>query len=124
MSLAIAFLYSFEDRNIYQQSREALYAKYQPASVEEENLVDRIISATWLRKRYAQTTHHVIRQIETEEEKARPDAAQLERFGRSLARFQREYRNQRRSISILRNILRRTRLGLPTTEVCDDLMAA
>ncbi len=105
MNPEIEFLYSFEDTVLYGERCDYIFNKYAPKNAEETSLVSHIAIATWKRKRAAETMHSVMRQIEAERQKERPDYGLIARLARSVVRFQREYRSQQKAIAGCRKAL-------------------
>jgi hypothetical protein len=110
MNPTIDFLYSFEDAALYERCCEAIFAKYAPQGELERRIVSHIAIATWFRRRYAATMHSVLRQIQ-EVQQSGGSGNQIVGLTRSLVRFNREYRQQKRHISGCRGALKRLRQG-------------
>ncbi len=110
MNPKIDFLYTFEAEGAYRASCDFVFGKYSPATAEENSLVSHIAIATWLRHRFAQTMHALMRQVDTLRADALPDYARIARTARSMARFHKEYRRQKAAISACRAALKRLRI--------------
>ncbi len=106
---SLEFLYSFENPAEYAQSCAHIFAKYAPQGEMETQLVSHIAVAVWLRRRYAITMHAVMRQLEEARETGASETL-VSGLTRSLVRFNREYRQQKRHISGCRGTLKRLRL--------------
>lgn len=105
MNPEIDYLYSFENEEIYREKCEYIFNKYAPKNETENTIVSHIAIATWRRKRAAETMHVVLRQLQAAHESAAPDLGQIARLGRSLVRFQKEYRAQQKVIAGCRRAL-------------------
>lgn len=105
MNPEIDYLYSFESTDLYRERCKYILEKYAPKTAEETSLVSHIAIATWKRKRFAETMHSVLRQVEAEQQSERPNYGQIARWGRSMVRFQREYRAQQKAIAGCRKAL-------------------
>lgn len=105
MNPEIDYLYSFENEELYREKCEYIFNKYAPKNETENTIVSHIAIATWRRKRAAETMHVVLRQLQAAHESAAPDLGQIARLGRSLVRFQKEYRAQQKVIAGCRRAL-------------------
>lgn len=105
MNPEIDYLYSFENQSLYREKCEYIFNKYAPKNETENTIVSHIAIATWRRKRAAETMHAVLRQLQAAHESEAPDYGQIARLGRSLVRFQKEYRAQQKAIAGCRRAL-------------------
>lgn len=106
-------LYATEDRNELVALAETLYDEYQPVDETEVELFNRLLVASWLRKRY----ETVRGKLYDRKHALEPETPQWVTTVNSIRRFQHEVDAQKKQAAALRKMLRKYRAGeLVTTE--------
>ena len=106
-SLPDHILYPSEDRNELMELANQLRLDYCPGNDNEDEIFERIVIASWMRKRYEK----VRTKLYTVKHSLEAESPKLAVTMDSIKRFQAEVDQQKKQISGLRRCLRRMREG-------------
>ena len=106
-SLPDHILYPMEERNELMELADQLRDEYRPDNENEDEVFERIIIASWMRRRYekVRTKLYVVKNA------LEADSPKLAVTMDSIKRFQSEVDQQKKQVSGLRRSLRRMREG-------------
>ncbi len=100
-----SILYSTESRNDFLNLASDLVADFQPANAQENEILERMLEAEWLKRRYAK----VRARLYDRKRMLTPTSPEEEAVVRSIEHFQVEVDSQKVQLANLRRSLRRMR---------------